>query len=146
MDEKPKKRRGGSFKKGQSGNPSGRPKLTLEFKLRIKELSPKALDTLEDVLTNPDYPAPSRVKAAETILAYAEGRPTERVELSGPGGGAMQTETRGEVALTGPTPEMVADVLRVLGRASALPPVEVAAPAEVRDEAADGAASGVPDP
>lgn len=70
----------GQFPKGRSGNPGGRPTMPSELRLKCRELTTKALETLEAAMTEGDSTA-SRVRAAELVLAYGWGKPAERVSL-----------------------------------------------------------------
>ena len=80
-----------SWKSGQSGNPGGRPKLTLlektqEFGLRkaCELLTPKALKVIADLMETADKES-VRLAAASFIVERAYGKPLERKEVrSGP--------------------------------------------------------------
>ena len=76
-----------SWKSGQSGNPGGRPKLTLlekaqEFGLRkaCELLTPKALKVIADLMVNADKES-VRLAAAGFIVERAYGKPVERKEV-----------------------------------------------------------------
>jgi hypothetical protein len=56
----------GSFKPGQSGNPSGRPKTSFEFRQAMLELVPEAVRALREALT---------VAAATYIMNRVYGTP-----------------------------------------------------------------------
>jgi hypothetical protein len=58
------------WKKGQSGNPGGRPEGYAAFKAACRERSPKALATLEAALANESL----CVQAAKTLLEFGWGR------------------------------------------------------------------------
>jgi hypothetical protein len=75
---------GRRFVPGKSGNPGGRPKEWTEFKQQCRDHSPLALQTLLESLK--DEEGNVRNKAAEILLAYAWGKPTQAVEMSGPEG------------------------------------------------------------
>lgn len=77
--------RGKPFAKGQSGNPTGRPRVAEEFRELCREASPKAFAYL---LKQLDGAFGS--DAAKTILAYAWGKPTDKVEMTGKDGGPIQ--------------------------------------------------------
>jgi hypothetical protein len=92
------------FKPGQSGNPGGRPKLLKELKDKIQLRGDELVEKLFSIAVDPpkvrktgrkvfiDGPsARERVMAIEKLLAYAYGRPVLAVEVSGPGGGPVQT-------------------------------------------------------
>jgi hypothetical protein len=62
---------GNGFKKGQSGNPGGRPKLTEEEKdvlEQIKTLAPSAVSVLESMISDDGIAPAYRIKAAEIVL------------------------------------------------------------------------------
>jgi hypothetical protein len=78
-----------SWKRGQSGNRSGRPKraetiearkIVADVKAAARELTPKALATLEQVMDDPKAPPAARVGAATAVLDRAWGRPTQSIE------------------------------------------------------------------
>lgn len=78
-----------SWKRGQSGNRSGRPKrpatvearkVIADLKVATRELTPQALDTLQEIMEDKKAPAAARVGAATAILDRGWGRPTETVK------------------------------------------------------------------
>jgi hypothetical protein len=73
---------GKPFVKGQSANPGGRPALFPEFREECRSHSPKALAKLLEALREPGASAQS-IKAAELILAYGWGKPTQVVDING---------------------------------------------------------------
>ena len=82
-----KKPRGKPFAKGQSGNPSGRPKNTQEQQdalEAIRALAPQAPAVLMDVMTNPSAPPAARLKAVEMILDRTYGKPDMAVKVEDP--------------------------------------------------------------
>ncbi len=72
------------FVKGHSGNPSGRPKITLPDGRSLKDLSREhtvdAVNTLVAVMTDEDAPHPARVSAASAILDRGWGKPVQEIE------------------------------------------------------------------
>ena len=68
------------FKKGVSGNPSGRPAQFPEFRDKCRQHSPEALARLVAALGEDGAHS---IKAAELILAYGWGRPTQIVDVKG---------------------------------------------------------------
>ena len=69
------------FKKGQSGNPSGRPKIVAEIRSLAQERGPEAFQRLVDWM-NSDNPKAS-VSAANSILDRAYGKPAQAVTGEG---------------------------------------------------------------
>ena len=65
-------KRPGTWVKGQSGNPAGRPKLPDDYKTRIRDYTEQAISVLADALTDPDVRA--RVAAARELLDRGWGK------------------------------------------------------------------------
>ena len=91
-------------------NPSGRPKIWREFQEAMRERTPQAVEVIDKSLSSKDDA--TRQWAAEKVLAYAWGRPPQRVQISGDeDGGPLKVEH-------GISPEQLkslsADQLRVL--------------------------------
>src|SRR4051794_29514292 len=64
---------------GATPNPSGRPKVWAEFRDAMRERSPQAVAIVDRALKSRD--AEERRWAAEKVLAYAWGRPPQRVQV-----------------------------------------------------------------
>jgi hypothetical protein len=83
------KPRGKPFKKGTSGNPGGRPKVLAEFKAHVQEKC--AHKALRSLMKEIRLMGQHHVKASEVVLAYAWGKPTQGVELTGKDGKPIET-------------------------------------------------------
>ena len=84
------------WRKGQSGNPSGRPKKALELQARCI----KAVD--EHVVGKWISEVESRgedwVECSKLLAAYGYGKPSQRLEVSGSEGGPLEIVIRKESA------------------------------------------------
>lgn len=75
------------FVKGRSGNPGGRIRLPEEFKARAKSIVDKhVISYWEREVT---CGGPNAMKASELLSAYAYGKPSQAVEVSGKDGGPI---------------------------------------------------------
>src|SRR5688572_3142156 len=69
---------GRPFQKGQSGNPTGRPKRDREIEELARQHTPAAIAALAEALNGKD-----RVAAANVLLAYGWGKPRQPIEHGG---------------------------------------------------------------
>jgi hypothetical protein len=74
--------RDGRFKKGQSGNPGGRPKIFTEVKEAAREHTEAAIETLVAVMNNEEATAAARVAAANAILDRGWGKPESHTNVA----------------------------------------------------------------
>src|SRR3954447_6863330 len=73
--------RNGRMLPGTTLNPGGRPKVWREFQEAVRERSPEALKIIDQALKSKD--PEMRRWACERVLAYAWGRPPQRVQIGG---------------------------------------------------------------
>lgn len=67
--------RGRPFKKGQSGNPDGRPKLPAEIKAGCRRLALMGFARFEEALRDPRTPLPIVFHMTKLMAAYGYGTP-----------------------------------------------------------------------
>src|SRR5262245_40076586 len=70
---------GKPFKKGQSGNPGGRPKVIAEVKELARAHTADAIQTLVSIMTNPKSAPAARVSAANALLDRGYGKPPQHI-------------------------------------------------------------------
>jgi hypothetical protein len=75
------------WKKGQSGNPSGRPKVPEELRKTAQRLSMIGWKRIEEILRDPKADRGHIIAAHKIATAYGYGQPAQRVE--GVDGGAL---------------------------------------------------------
>jgi len=73
-------KRPGTWAKGQSGNPAGRPALPAEFREQIRSHTAKAIRVLVEALDDPDVRV--RVAAAKEILDRGHGKPATVADVT----------------------------------------------------------------
>lgn len=69
-------------KGGPSPNPSGRPAIVKQVQTLARERTPEAMQTIYDIMTNPNEPAMARLKGAEIFLNYGWGKAPQVVEVN----------------------------------------------------------------
>jgi hypothetical protein len=74
---------GKPFKKGQSGNPGGRPKVVAEVKELARVHTGQAIETLVSIMTNPKSAPAARVSAANALLDRGYGKPPQHITGEG---------------------------------------------------------------
>lgn len=70
------------WKKGQSGNPSGRAAMPPELRKSFRDATPEAFKTLMHIMKNGKNEA-NRIAAAEKILDRAYGKAPQALDVSG---------------------------------------------------------------
>lgn len=75
------------FVKGQSGNPTGRAKVDAAFKDRARKVADEVVIQYWEREVREE--GPNAMKASELLSAYAYGKPSQAVELSGKDGGPI---------------------------------------------------------
>lgn len=82
------------FKKGQGGRPKGAPNKRTTLEEVLREIDPTDgrvyWQQLHAIATKAHDDVNARIKAVSLLLAYKEGKPKERVEISGPEGGPIE--------------------------------------------------------
>lgn len=68
-----------AFQKGQSGNPSGRPKADKSIQALAREHTDKAIKTLAEIMRDDEATPSARVAAASAILDRGYGKPPQFV-------------------------------------------------------------------
>jgi len=74
---------GKPFKKGQSGNPGGRPKVVAEVRELARAHTGEAIETLVSIMTNPKSASAARVSAANALLDRGYGKPPQHITGEG---------------------------------------------------------------
>jgi hypothetical protein len=75
-----RKRHSGMFKPGQSGNPSGRPKMEKTIRDLARAHTREAILTLAEIARNPKSSDSARVQACNAILDRGWGKPSQYME------------------------------------------------------------------
>lgn len=78
------------FVKGQSGNPSGRPKDEMKLRQLARTYTLPALKTLAEIMRSKKAPAAARVNAACALLDRGFGKPAQSVDLTNSDGTLTQ--------------------------------------------------------
>jgi hypothetical protein len=71
------------FKKGQSGNPGGKPRVLKNVQDLARQYTVPAIEALAEIIRNKKAPPAARVAAANAILDRGYGRPAQSLEVSG---------------------------------------------------------------
>ena len=82
------------FKPGQSGNPSGRPKIPQEFKDLAKEHSISALKKVIFIMESGVSDHKDQLRAAEIIMDRAWGKAVQDLTLGNPDSGPFEVNIK----------------------------------------------------
>ena len=80
------------FKKGQSGNPGGRPKEIAEVRELAREQTEFAIETLVRIAGDKKATHAAQVSAASALLDRGWGKPIQAMEHTGKDGGPIETK------------------------------------------------------
>jgi hypothetical protein len=69
------------FRPGQSGNPSGTPRATIELRRLAQAHGPAAIAALAEIMVNKRNSPQARATAAQALLDRGYGRPVQPVDL-----------------------------------------------------------------
>jgi len=72
----------GKWRKGASGNPSGRPRVPDDVREMARVLTREALEVQASIMRDDAAPAAARISAAENIINRAYGKPESNVTLN----------------------------------------------------------------
>ena len=73
------------YKKGESGNPGGRPKMPQEFAEFARKKSMPAFERLVEIAEDKKANHRDVIRAAEIIIAYGYGKPRQDVDITSGG-------------------------------------------------------------
>ncbi len=73
---------GKGFKKGQSGNPSGRPKDVHKLASVARSYAPNAIDTIVEIMNDPNEHGQVRLTAASILLDRGFGKSLSQKDIS----------------------------------------------------------------
>jgi len=82
-----KRRRGKGrpFKKGESGNPKGRPPIDYNIKAACQKLAPNLIEILKNIAESEDAKHADRIRAADILLDRGFGRAIQPTKDLGAG-------------------------------------------------------------
>lgn len=72
-----------AWKKGQSGNPAGRPKRSIDLMAKASQFDDEVLNLYVSIIRDPKAPRRDKLTAAQALLDRGFGKPGQSIMLQG---------------------------------------------------------------